>query len=855
MSHKFTKIIFLLLVLASGLLGLQHWSASQAEKHSIKKEGEAPKSHGLRPSEEHFMSRAWPDLAPDIQAMRDAVAQAQMQDAQETSAFPGFNGQWTAEGPGNIGARINTIAVHPTNPNIILIGYAAGGIYRTTNGGVTWAAVFEDKPQLTIGDIVFHPANPSLVWAATGDPNIGGYPAVGDGIYKSTDGGITWTYSGLRDNAIISKIAVHPTNTNILYAATMGLPFERNNIRGLYKSINGGGTWQQILFQSDDSGCTDVVLDPNNPNTVYCAFWNRVRNNRESIADGPQAQIHKSTNGGSSWSILSNGLPTANPQSRIGLRFSGNSANTLFALVVGTNYEWEGIYKTTDGGANWSSLSTNGLPTNSMGGFGWYFGKIWVNPTNDDEIFLSGVDLYGTQDGGANWQMFGPPWYFYEVHADKHDMAFLPNGDVLLATDGGLYKSSDYSIWTDMENIPTNEFYRVEYNPHRPTQYTGGMQDNGTTMGSAAQGINAWERTWGGDGFQPRFHPTDSNIAWYETQNGSLYVNYFGSVNDGDLGVWDSDRKSWDMPYLMSVHNPDIMYSGTDKVYKNDAGPNPNWTPISQDLTDGLVFRPSAHVITALAESPITAGRLYVGTSDGNMWRSLDDGITWDSIHQNGLPNRYITSIWASEVNQNTIYVSLSGYRDNSQTPHIFKSTNNGNSWTAIANDLPTLAINSIFVLPGYNDRYIFVGTDGGVYGSINGGQNWERLGNNMHYVATYDLDWNPAQRTLMAGTVGKSLLSYPIQPIVSGTSWVEESLDASVYPTLAQTHIRVSVPNLPSADTRVDIIDSKGRVVSSGGYLMSEQTDLPVNDLASGLYFVRVSGGGKSNTMKFVKI
>lgn len=855
MSYKFTKITLLLLVLASGLLGLQHWSASQAEKHSSKTEGEAPKSHGLRPSEEHFMSRAWPDLAPDIQAMRDAVAQAQMQDAQETSAFPGFNGQWTTEGPGNIGARINTIAVHPTNPNIILIGYAAGGIYRTTNGGVTWTAVFEDKPQLAIGDIVFHPANPSLVWAATGDPNIGGYPAVGDGMYKSTDGGITWAYSGLRDNAIISKIAVHPTNTNILYAATMGLPFERNNIRGLYKSINGGGTWQQILFQSDDSGCTDVVLDPNNPNTVYCAFWNRIRNNREGIADGPQAQIHKSTNDGSSWAVLSNGLPTANPQSRIGLKFSGNRANTLFAIVVGTNYDWEGIYKTTDGGTSWDSLSTNGLPTNSMGGFGWYFGKIWVNPTNDNEIFLGGVDLYGTQDGGLNWQMFGPPWYFYQVHADKHDMAFLPNGDVLLATDGGLYKSSDYSIWTDMENIPTNEFYRVEYNPHRPTQYTGGMQDNGTTMGSAAQGINAWERTWGGDGFQPRFHPTDSNIAWYETQNGSLFVNYFGSVNDGDLGTWANDRKSWDMPYLMSVHNPDIMYAGTDKVYKNDAGPNPNWTPISQDLTDGLIYRPSAHVITALAESPITAGRVYVGTSDGNMWRSVDDGITWDSIHQNGLPNRYITSIWASEVNQNTIYVSLSGYRDNSQTPHIFKSTNNGNSWTPIANDLPNLAINSIFVLPGYSDRYIFVGTDGGVYGSINGGQNWERLGNNMPYVATYDLDWNPAQRTLMAGTVGKSLMSYPIQPIVSGTSWVEESLAASVYPTMAQTHIRVSVPKLPSADTRVDIIDSKGRVVSSSGYLMSEQTDLPVNDLAAGLYFVRISGGGKSNTMKFVKM
>ncbi len=464
------------------------------------------------PSDEFFLQRAYPEGRFSIEAYANGLKQAR-QMAQARTAN-GFDQEWTTQGPGNIGARINTVAANPQNENIIYAGFSEGGIFKTTDGGQNWVPIFDDQVFLSIGDIVLDPNDPETVYVGTGDVNISGYPFIGDGLYRSTNGGDTWTHLGLTDQRIISKIVIDPTDSDRLFVGTMGLPFEPNNQRGLYRSTDGGNNWEQVLFLSDSTGVIDVLMNPDNPQILYAAGWDRIRNNTLSLVSGQGARIYKSVDGGDNWTMLSGGLPNG-IHSRLGLAMSGTNPDVVFAQYVDTSYNLEAIYKTTNGGNNWFPIPTDefttGLSSNALGGFGWYFAKIRVNPNDDDDIFLLGVDLWRTQDGGNNWTQATPPWWEYSVHADKHDLLFTPSGNILLATDGGLYRTDlTTENWEDIENIPTTQFYRVAYNPHNPDFYYGGAQDNGSTGGNAT-GINFWERIYGGDGFTMAFDPFDPN--------------------------------------------------------------------------------------------------------------------------------------------------------------------------------------------------------------------------------------------------------------------------------------------------------------------------------------------------------
>ena len=813
------------------------------------------------PYEEFYLQRSYPDDHFNLKAFEMGLLQAR---SLAMEKVVGFGAEWTVQGPGNIGARANTIAVHPENENIVFTGFSTGGVWRMTDGGANWVPVFDDQLWPAVADIAFDPSNPNTIYVATGDQNISGYPLIGDGLYKSTDGGDTWTNIGLSDSRVLSEVIVHPNNPNTLYVASMGAPFERDNFRGLYRTLDGGENWEQVLFVSDSTGIIDIQMDPFNPAVIYASGWDRVRNNQESLITGDGAKVFKTTDGGDTWTILDNGLPKEK-LSRTGLAHSQITPNLVYAMYVGTDQRLYGIYKSTDAGTSWSPIGINGAES-ALATFGWYFGKLRTHPQNDDELFLLGVDLWrGYTDLGI-WERATPEWWLYDVHADKHDLVFGPNNSMYLATDGGLYRSNNLAqSWFDIENIPTTQFYRVAFNPHEPEWYYGGAQDNGTS-GDYSAIFNEWPRIYGGDGFQPAFHPTDPNVFYCETQNGNIVVTTDGgdSFFSADDGIDSGDRRNWDMPYLISAHNPDVLYAGTFRVYKSETGVVPDFYPISGQLTDDVTLHQRYHSITTLSESPIEQGLLFVGTVDANVWRTEDDGNNWVNITA-GLPTRYVTDVQASPFNPDWVYVTHSGYKDYDFLPRIHRSKDKGNTWENISSNLPDLAINAVFVLPNHEDSILFVANDAGVYGTLNSGATWQRLGANMPFVPTYDLALNPAKNTLMAGTFARSIMTYPIDSLISSpppdTSVAVNGIFADkfrleVFPNPAKHEINVVFPGYPGKTSEVVIFDGTGKK-----WLTQESTGqskvhfkINISRLPAGQYFIKGKSGHLIRSGKFVK-
>lgn len=717
---------------------------------------------------DHFdMMRSYPELTPDYAGINQSFRTAFMMSKTGVRAN-GFDEEWRIEGPGNIGARINAIAVPNGKSDTIYLGYARGGIYRTFDGGSNWTSLFDDQERLCIGSIAINPLDDAIIYAGTGDRNIGGSFSTGTGAYKSYDYGETWQYIGLADRHIISEIAVDPIDTSILYAAAMGNPSLPSSDRGLYKSIDGGSSWNQILFIGDSAGINDIAINSNNPNEIYACGWTRFRSNQASIVSGNGGKIWKSTDGGTNWVQLSNGLPTGQ-QGRVGISMFEPNPDTLFALYVGTNSQLEGIYRTMDGGDSWAEIPTTsaGVSTSAMGGFGWYFSEIYVNPYDYQDVFFNGVQLWRTESAGGFWSEADPPWYTYEVHADKHAMVFLGPEEFLIGTDGGLYKTTDNAAnWTKIENNKTNEFYRVEHSHFHPDNYYGGMQDNGTSGGNI--NLAVWPRLYGGDGFQIRFHPSNEDLFYVETQNGNIAYSDDGGFSFNNTNFPDqANRTNWDTPYVLSHHNPYLLFAASHRVWKDVSAPYGSWSSISPDLTDGNIYGSQFHTISGLDESRLNSDYLYACTSDGNVWRTTNGGTSWDSIHS-GLPNRYVTSVKASPSDEDHLFVTHSGYKYNDFFAHVHKSENNGNSWIDISGDLPPIAVNDIVILPGHQDSVLFIGTDAGVYGTIDGGMDWERLGVNMPMVAVLDLEFDTVNHRLVAATVGKSIMTYPLDSLVN---------------------------------------------------------------------------------------
>ena len=780
-----------------------------------------------------------------------------------TRSSAGFDKKWIVQGPGNIGARVTRVAVNPDNQDIIFAGYAGGGLWRTKDGGDNWESIFDAQIFNSIGDIAIDPKNTDIIYIGTGDPNVPGRAFIGDGMYKSIDGGDTWTHIGLEEQRIISRVTIDPTDSNVLYAASMGLPYTRNDSRGLFKSTDGGENWTKTFYYSDSTGVTDLIVHPEQPNLLIMSTWDRVRNNKESLIRGDGSGIYRSTDGGGTWSNPA-GIPDT-ILNKTGIAICEGSPNNIYAITVGAESEIEAIYRSEDYGETFYELPTDFLKDEEvLGGFGWYFAKIAVNPNDPNHIFVLGVDLWHSRDNGETWEEASPIWWTYLVHADKHDLDIMPDGRMFLATDGGLYANHIDSLptefdpfdesWRDIENIPTTQFYRVGSNPHEPENYFGGAQDNGTTGGNESN-INDWPRIFGGDGFQPAFNPDDPDHFYVETQRGGIRYTTDGGFdfNSADPDEQLDGNKNWDMPYIMSPHRPTTLYTGTEFIYKATDSYNPNWEQISPNLTSGGFESELSQSITSLDESSVNPGIIYVGTSNGLVHNSLDDGATWNLISDD-LPLRYITSVKASPTDPATAYVTLSGYKENEFVPRVYKTTDDGATWEDIAEGIPNVPVNDIFILPGYDDRILFVATTGGVYGSIDYGANWERLGVNMPNLPTLDLDYNIANQEIVAATFGRSIMSYNISGLLDGILSVDNIVDQNlfkVYPSEVTSVINLTIdPQLQ--EVNLSIYSLSGQKV---GEYNGTQSSIDVNPIEPGRYFIRLTSKNGQLTRSFLKI
>ena len=796
------------------------------------------------PNDYLFMQRAYPTGEIKPGAYREAAIWKK----QELLKQRNQANIWEFTGPLNTGGRITDIEVSNLTGNPIYVGAASGGIFQSNDGGSSWQPIFDDQPMLSIGDIALAPTDNEVIYVGTGEVNAGGGSLAydGDGVYRSDDAGLTWTSRGLENVGSIGKVLVDPTDVNTVYVGAMGPLFRNDTNRGVYKSVDGGASWNQILFISNKTGIIDMSMHPTDPLTIYAVAWERERTPENRTYGGPTSGIYKSTDGGASWDELTSGLPTdGNLKGRISIDIAASNPDVLYASYADATGNIQGIYRTADAGANWTTVNSNQL-TNV--GFHWWFGGLFINPINENEVYHVGFDMAKTIDGGANWQVTFP-----NVHVDQHALAFNPSDptEVYLGNDGGLYVSSNSggSSLKDL-GLPITQFYRFYVDPSDANSVFGGSQDNNTIRTNTG-GLSDWVPIFGGDGFQPLVNKDDGNIIYALSQRGNLGKStnggggFVGALN----GIAGGDRNNWDTPIAFDPQNNDIMYYGTNRLYRSSNGAD-NWAVISPDLTNGpstgnLTFG----TLTTIDVSPLDGDIIYVGTDDGNVWSSIDGGSNYTNISA-GLPDRWVTRVQASPTTPNEVYVTFSGYRFGEDDGHVFMSIDNGATWDDLSNNIPDIPVSDIEV-DGFDNLYL--ATDVGVLASSDQGATWSPFGNNMPSVVVTDLHLDENSGFLFAGTYGRS--SYKIDVSSDPLSVADVGMsakDIQLYPNPARDQVTVSSQYF-KGQVRVVIYNQLGQLQKQLTFEGAEKR-ISLDGFASGLYIVQIEVGGQTLSRKLLK-
>lgn len=716
----------------------------------------------------------------------------------ENSSFKDLH--WQYIGPTNISGRCTDVeAVSPRGESYaIWIGSASGGVWKSENEGTTFQPVFDDMPSAAIGDIAIDPSNPDIVWVGTGEANIFRSSNAGCGVFKTTDGGKTWKNMGLENTMTIARIRVHPKNSDIVYVAATGHEWTSNEERGLFKTTDGGRTWEKILYIDDMTGASDLVLDPRKPNTVYCTTWERMRlkwNDPRTYETTRNSAVWKSTNGGRTWEKIVDGLPQANKLGRIGIDIAASNPDILYALV--DNYEvaypaepgqldsygrqrqdvikGATVYKTDNGGKSWKQVSglTPEMKTymeRHSSTYGWVFGQIRVDPSDENTIFIMGIPLSKSTDGGKTFVNLRGP------HADHHGLWIDPdNGNYLLnVQDGGLTISYDQgATWKyPIEELPLAQFYNIEYDMSTPFRVFGSIQDHHSffTTVDLSRGrdnvrATAWDNILGAEGTTHAVNKDDNNTIYASSFYGNLaraeIDNYpMGRKNILPSTYSDEDRLrgQWVAPTLLSPHNQDIVYHCMQYVLMSrDRGKT--WEYISPDLTyndPDKMGDISYQTISAFDESPLKFGLLYAGTDDGRVWRTKDGGENWTEIGNAPVPVRWVSRLTASGYDLGTVYMTQTGRRDDDYQVYIWKSTDFGDTWTDISANIPVGPVNVIREDP-VNRNILYVGTDAGVYVSKDGGEKYEVLGD-LPYAFVHDLQIHPRDNMIIIATHGRGM-------------------------------------------------------------------------------------------------
>lgn len=705
------------------------------------------------------------------------MASAQQKPAAKSSALPNLldNTPLRHIGPTAMSGRVTDIAVVENKPSTFYVASASGGVWKTVNNGITFECVFPGQPHPSIGAVAVAPSNPEVVWVGTGEANARNSVSWGNGVFLSTDGGKSWQHRGLVETRHIGRIVVDPRDPLTAYVAAMGRFWGWNKERGLFKTTDGGKTWQHVLSLDEETGVIDVVLDPKNPDIVYAAAC-RIRRDaygggNPEIMFGPKAGIYKSTDGGRSWKRLTQGLPRAQ-MGRIGLAVYRRDPRVLYAVIptektnirqvagqparANSDPETGGIFVSRDGGESWTKV-------NDLCPRPFYFGQIRIDPNDDQRIYVLGIPLYVSSDGGKTFRSGAQ-----RVHVDHHALWINPNDSdhLVLGNDGGVYLSYDRGAnWEFLPNLPIAQFYAIGVDMRKPYWIYGGLQDNGSWGAPSAtrdvRGIlpNDWIRVGGGDGFYCQADPTDPTTLFVEMQYGRLQRVNLASGSVANISPQAPKgqppyRFNWNTPLLLSPHNPRVIYYGGNFLFRS-VNRGDGWEVISPELT--ATPRGS---LTTIAESPLQPGILWTGSDDGRICSSRDAGRTWTDLTQKipGLPPAgHVTRIEASPFEAGAAYVSIDRHRQEDYRPYLYVTTDFGETWKPLHSGLPDEGPVHVIRQSPRNRNLLFVGTEFGLFISLNGGESWQQL-KQLPPVAVHDLVVHPRDPELVIATHGRGI-------------------------------------------------------------------------------------------------
>ena len=680
-------------------------------------------------------------------------------------------------GPALMSGRITDLEAHPTNNRVIYAGTAGGGVWKSGNGGATFAPIFDDHCQ-SIGVVAVDPKQPDqVIWVGTGETWTRNSTSVGDGLYKSVDGGLNWDKIGFEHSDRIASIEINPKNTNEVYVGVLGALWGDSEERGVYKTTDGGKTWKQVLHVNKTTGCADLIMDPSNPNTLYASFWEFRRTAWSFNSGGANSALYKSTDGGATWNKIHNGFP-AGKLGRIGVAVAPSNPDRLYAVLETEKAKDKGLYRSDDGGKSWKHTN---------GDFGlvvrpFYFSRLVVDPKNPDVVAKAGLSGSISRDAGETFKSFG------NMHSDIHDFLFDINDSdrMYAATDGGVYRSwNGGNTMEIVENMPVSQFYHIALDDATPYNIYGGLQDNGSWYGpsSASGGIRGrnWESVGYGDGFRVLKHAT-KNIVYSEMQGAENVWRYdidkkiTKTIQPLPTKTHNDLRYNWNAPITLSPSTPDRIYIGSQYLHVSD-NMGDTWKIISPDLTTnnkeklnqdksgGLSTDNSGAenhcTIFTIAESPKDKNVIWVGTDDGNVQITKDGGKSWTNVTPNitGLPaNTWCYHIEASVFGPGIAYAVFDGHTKNDKKAYAYKTTDFGKTWTSIITDDVygfTRSIQEDFI----NPNLLFLGTEFGLYVTINGGKNWSKFENNMPATAVHHIEMHPRTNDIVMGTHGRGII------------------------------------------------------------------------------------------------
>lgn len=703
---------------------------------------------------------------------------------------------WSHIGPQLMSGRVTDIAKPLDQPHTFYVATASGGLWKTVNEGTTWKAIFDDAPSASTGAVAVDPQNSDTVWVGLGESNIFRSSMSGTGIYRSDDAGESWKHCGLASTHHIARIVVHPTDSKTVFVAACGHEYTENEERGVYRTRDGGESWQKVLYVDSMTAAMDVVVNPTDPNVIYAAMWNRIRRPWSDPIPGPGGGIFKSVDGGDNWEQVKDGLPPDETSGRIGIALSHSNPDVLYALIDSHEVARKAdkgevdaygrprqdvirgavVCRSDDAGQSWQQVSENNRRMQRLfSTYGWVFGQIRVDPNDENTVYAMGVPLMKSTDGGKRFK----PLSSRGLHSDHHALWINPGNSshLINGNDGGINISYDGGTsWKALKNLPVVQCYNVAVDQASPFNVYISIQDNGSWRGPSNhrpgrnEEIN-WRRVPGGEASHMQVDPNDPEVFYSES--------FYGAIMRSNLTTGRSKRivpkakegepqlrGQWLAPFQLSEHNSQIIYHGMQCVFRSlDQGGN--WERISPDLT---AFAPerqgniSYATISSLSESPIEFGLLYVGTDDGRVHMTKNGGEQWLEIGK-ALPQKWVSRIVASKFDQATVYLTMNGKRDDDFQAYIFRSTDFGENWQDISDNVPGGPVNVIREDP-WREGVLYVGTDLGVFVSRDYGEKWNVFGSGLPITFVHDFVIQIPEKTAIIATHGRGLFKLNVKTL-----------------------------------------------------------------------------------------